>query len=102
SAISSILQEVRKGKVLSDISIFGERGEFIEAVALESSGITDKPLKRISFPKGAILACIIREINIIIPIGDSVIKPGDSVIIFAVKAAVKKLEKLLTVKLDFF
>ena len=102
SAISSILQEVRKGKVLSDISIFGERGEFIEAVALESSGITDKPLKRISFPKGAILACIIRETNIIIPKGDSVIKPGDSVIIFAVKAAVKKLEKLLTVKLDFF
>ncbi|WP_457551757.1 Trk system potassium transporter TrkA [Desulfobacula sp.] len=102
SAVSSILQEIRKGKVLSDISIFGERGEFIEAIALETSEITDKPLKKISFPAGAILVCIIRDGQIIIPSGDSVIKPKDRIIMFAVKHAVKKLEKLLTVKLDFF
>ena len=102
SAVSSILRKVRKGKVLSDISILGERGEFIEAIALETSDITDKPLKKISFPKGAILVCIIRDGLIIIPAGDSVIKPGDRIILFAVKHAVKKLEKLLTVKLDFF
>ena len=102
SAVSSILQDIRKGKVLSDISIFGERGEFIEAIALETSDITDKPLKKLSFPKGAILACIIRNGQIMIPTGDSVINPGDRIILFAVKHAVKKLEKLLTVKLDFF
>jgi len=102
SAVSSILQEVRKGKVLSDISIFGERGEFIEAIALETSDITDRPLKKLSFPKGAILVCIIRNGQIMIPTGDSVIKPGNRIIMFAVKHAVKKLEKLLTVKLDFF
>lgn len=102
SAVSSILQDVRQGKVLSDISIFGERGEFIEAIALETSDITDKPLKKISFPKGSILVSIIREGKIIIPTGDSIVKPGDRIITFAVKHAVKKLEKLLTVKLDFF
>ncbi|WP_300458979.1 Trk system potassium transporter TrkA [Desulfobacula sp.] len=102
SAVSSILQYVRKGKVLSDISIFGERGEFIEAIALETSGITNKPLKKISFPKGSILVCIIRDGNIMIPSGESVVKPGDRIILFAVKQSVKKLEKLLTVKLDFF
>jgi trk system potassium uptake protein len=42
SAVSSILQDVRKGKILSDISILGERAEFIEAMALETSGITDR------------------------------------------------------------
>jgi trk system potassium uptake protein TrkA len=102
SAISSILQNVRKGKVLSDISILGEGGEFIEAIALETSGITNKPLKKISFPKGAILVCIIRKTNIMIPSGVSIIKPGDMIIIFAVKPAVKKLEKLLTVNLEYF
>ncbi len=102
SAVSSILQEVRKGKVLSDISILGERGEFIEAIALETSDITNNPLKKISFPKGAILVCIVREGAVIIPAGDSIVKPGDRMILFAVKQAVKKLEKLLTVKLDFF
>lgn len=102
SAVSSILQDVRKGKVLSDISIFGERGEFIEAIALETSGISGRPLKKISFPKGAILVCIIRNGEIIIPAGDSVVDSGDRIILFAVKHAVKKLEKLLTVKLSFF
>ncbi|MBT6337992.1 MAG: Trk system potassium transporter TrkA [Desulfobacula sp.] len=102
SAVSSILKDVRKGKVLSDISILGERGEFIEAIALETSEITDQPLRKISFPKGAILVCIIRDGQIMIPAGDSVVRPNDRIIMFAVKNAVKKLEKLLTVKLDFF
>ena len=102
SAVSSILQEVRKGKVLSDISISGDRGEFIEAIALETSDITNNPLKKISFPKGAILVCIVREGEIIMPAGDSIVRPGDRMILFAVRQAVKKLEKLLTVKLDFF
>ncbi len=102
SAVSSILKEVRKGKVLSDISILGGQGEFIEAIALETSDITDLPLRKISFPKGVILVCIIRDGQIMIPAGNSVVKPNDRIIMFAVKSAVKKLEKLLTVKLDFF
>ena len=102
SAVSSILQNVRQGKVLSDISIFGERGEFIQAIALETSDITDRPLKDIHMPKGALLVCIIRNGTIIIPAGDSVVTPGDQIIVFTVKHAVKKMEKLLTVKLEFF
>jgi trk system potassium uptake protein TrkA len=102
SAVSSILQNVRQGKVLSDISIFGERGEFIQAIALETSDITNRPLKDIHMPKGALLVCIIRNGDIIIPTGDSVVTPGDQIIVFTVKQAVKKMEKLLTVKLEFF
>jgi len=102
SAVSSILQNIRKGNVLSDISIFGERGEFIEAIALETSDITKGPLRKISFPKGAILVCIIRNGKVMIPSGTSVVSPEDKIIIFAVKSAVKKLEKLLAVKLNFF
>lgn len=102
SAVSSILQDIRQGNVVSDISIFGERGEFIEAIALETSDITGAPLKKISFPKGAILVCIIRKDRVIIPAGDSRVCPGDRIILFAVQGAVKKLEKMLTVKLGFF
>jgi trk system potassium uptake protein TrkA len=102
SAVSAILQKVRQGKVLSDISIFGERGEFIQAVALETSDITNRPLKDLNMPKGALLVCIIRDGDIIIPTGNSVVTPGDQIILFTVKQAVKKMEKLLTVKLEFF
>jgi trk system potassium uptake protein TrkA len=102
SAINTIMQHIRKGKVLSDISIKGEQAEVIEAVALETSGIVGKPLRDISFPKGAMVAGIVHKETIIIPTGDSVIQPNDRVIIFARKEAVAKIEKILAVKLEYF
>jgi len=102
SAINSILQHIRKGKVLSAISIKGEQAEVIEAVALETSGIVEKPLRDISFPEGAMVAGIIRGELIIVPTGDSVIQPNDRVIIFARKEAISKIEKILSVKLEYF
>jgi len=102
SAARSILRDIRKGKVLSAVSVFGEGAEFIEAVALETSGITKKPLRKIAFPKGSILVCIIREDEIIIPSGESIVEPGDRIIMFSKKEDIQKLEKLLTVKLEFF
>ena len=74
----------------------------MEAMALATSGIVAKPLKRITFPKGAMVAGIIRGEKIIIPTGDSVIEPNDRVIIFATRKAVPGIEKLLSVKLEFF
>jgi trk system potassium uptake protein TrkA len=102
SAINTILQHIRKGKVLSAISIKGEQAELIEAIALETSEIVANPLRNISFPKGAMVAGIIRKDNIIIPTGESVIQPDDRVIIFARREAIPKIEKILAVKLEYF
>ncbi len=102
SAINTLLQHIRRGKVLSAISIKGEQAEVMEALALETSDIVDKPLKQMSFPKGAIVVGIIRKEDIIIPTGDSVIRPEDRVIIFARRKAIPKVEKILSVKLEYF
>jgi trk system potassium uptake protein TrkA len=102
SAINTILQHIRRGKVFSAISIKGEKAEVMEALALETSDIVDKPLKRISFPKGAMVAGVIRNDEIIIPTGDSLIRPGDRIIICASRKAVPKIEKILAVKLEYF
>jgi trk system potassium uptake protein TrkA len=88
--------------VLSAIAIKGEQAEVMEALALETSEIVDKPLSQISFPKGAIVTGIIRQEEIIIPTGDSVIRPDDRIIIFATKQAIPKVEKILAVKLEYF
>ncbi|NNL78341.1 MAG: Trk system potassium transporter TrkA [Desulfobacterales bacterium] len=102
SAVNTILQHIRRGKVLSAIAIKGEKGEVMEALALETSEIVDKPLKEISFPKGAIVAGIIRQEEIIIPTGDSLVRPHDRIIIFATRQAIPKVEKILAVKLEYF
>jgi len=101
SAINSILQHIRRGKVLSAISIKGEEGEVMEALALPTSAIVSKPLKKIAFPKGSMVAGIIRQETIIIPSGDSVIEPDDRIIIFATREAIPGVEKILAVKLEY-
>ena len=102
SAINSILQHIRRGKVLSAKTIKGEQGEVMEALALETSDIVGKPLRNISFPKGTLVTGIIRGEKISIPSGESVIEPGDRIIIFAQKSAIPKVEKILMVKLEYF
>lgn len=101
SAINTILQHIRRGKVLSAISIKGEEGEVMEALALATSDIVSKPLKKIAFPKGSMVAGIIRQEAIIIPSGDSVIEPDDRIIIFATREAIPGVEKILAVKLEY-
>ena len=102
AAVRAILQYIRPGKILSVSPLKGEHAEAIEAEALETSDIVNKPLHKVKMPKGAIVGAIFRENEIIIPRGDSVIKPGDRLIIFALQQVLPKLEKLLTVKLEYF
>jgi len=101
SAVNSILQHIRQGKVLSAVSLQNEAAEVLEAEALETSEVVGRPLKNIDFPKGALLIGILHDGRAIIPSGDSVVYPGDHVVIFAQKEVVSGVEKLLTVTLDY-
>lgn len=102
SAIRAILQYIRKGKVICVAPLQGEGAEAIEFEALETSDIVNIPLSNVKFPKGSIVGAIIRGEEIIIPRGQNMIKPHDHLIIFALKKAIPKLEKLFTVKLEYF
>ncbi|EFK06091.1 putative potassium transporter peripheral membrane component [delta proteobacterium NaphS2] len=102
AAVRAILQYIRPGKILSVAPLKGEHAEAIEAEALETSDIVNKPLHKVKMPKGAIVGAIFRKNEIIIPRGDTMIMPGDRLIIFALQQVLPKLEKLLTVKLEYF
>jgi trk system potassium uptake protein TrkA len=102
STVRAILQYIRRGKIISVAPLKGEHAEAIEAEALETSDIVNIPLSKVKFPKGAIVGAIVRGKQIIIPRGDNIIIPGDRLIIFALQQVVPKLEKLLTVKLEYF
>jgi len=102
AAINSILQYVRRGKVLSAMTLKGEEAEVLEAVALETSDMVGKPIQQIRFPKGALVIAIIRGEEVIIPTGDSVIQPQDQIVILSTRQAIPKVEKALMVKLEYF
>lgn len=102
AAVRAILQHIRRGRILSVAPLREEEAEAIEAEALETSDIVNTPLSRVPFPPGAILGAIVRGDEIIIPRGDTVIRPRDRLIIFALQQVSKKIEELLTVKLEYF
>lgn len=102
SAINRILQFIRKGKVLSVASFYEENAEAIEIVALDTSDLINKPLRNIKFPRGAIIGAVVRDRDIIIPTGDTIIRSGDRVIIFTLTSAIPSVERMLMVKMEYW
>jgi len=93
---SVILRSVRRGQVVSLVEMPEWNTEIMELVALPTTPIVDSPLREVNMPKGAIVAAISRGEQIIIPKGDSVILPGDRVILFTLPEAIPKVEQLFS------
>ena len=102
TAVSSILQFVRRGNILQVAAFQEEEAEAIEVEAMETSSIVGRPLVDVKFPKGAIVGAIVRGEETIIPRGSTVIEHGDRVIIFALTKAIRAVEKAVAVSLEFF
>jgi len=102
TTVSTILQHVRRGRIRGVHSLRDGMAEVIEAEALETSGLVGTPLRDVRLPSGIIVGAVVRGAQVIIPRGSTVIEARDRVIVFAEAAAVKKVEKLFSVRLEFF
>ncbi len=100
--VSTILQHVRRGRVRSVHTLSDGFGEIIEVEALETSGLVGPPLREAKLPEGVIVGAVVRDKEVIIPRGDTVVRTGDRVVLFAAAGAVKKVEKMFAVRLEFF
>ncbi|WP_207478773.1 Trk system potassium transporter TrkA [Arenibaculum pallidiluteum] len=100
--VSSILQHVRRGRIRAVHSLREGFAEIIEAEALETSSLVNQPLKDLRIPAGIIVGAIVRGSEVIIPRPSTVIKPHDRVIILAAAGQVRKVEKMFSVRLEFF
>jgi trk/ktr system potassium uptake protein len=101
TTISTILQHVRKGRIISVQSIEDGEAEVIEAVAMASSVLVGKPLRDADIPDGIKVAAIQRKDQLLFPDGDFVIKAGDHVVLFADKVSVPSVEKMFRVSHDY-
>lgn len=98
---SAILHFIRQGKVLS-VSSLHEDIEILEIEALETSNIVNTPIRRAKLPKGSLILSIEREGKVLVPDGRTVVVPGDKVLVQTNTASIKKIEKLFTVKMEYF
>ena len=100
--VSTILQHIRRGRIHSVHTLREGFGELIEAEAIESSGLVRPPLREVKLPNGVLLGALVRDGTVICPRGDTVIEAKDRVVLFAASEAVREVEKLFSVRLEYF
>ncbi|MGE0212188.1 MAG: Trk system potassium transporter TrkA [Parvibaculaceae bacterium] len=100
--VSSVLKHVRRGRIRGVHPVHGGEGEIIEAEALETSPVVGMPLREAELPAGVRLGAIVRDAQVVIPRGDTVIRPHDKIILFALKSDAQALEQLFRVSLEYF
>ena len=102
TTVSSILRHVRRGKVRAVYSVGGGEAEVIEAQVMATSPIAGKRIREAGFPGGSLVGAIESKGKVVMPRGDTVINVGDSLVVFAVRDAVRQVEGMFRVSMDFF
>jgi trk system potassium uptake protein len=92
-AAGVILKYVRKGKVLSIFEMPESDAETLEMVVAPRSRVAGKAIRDAGLPSGAIVGAVVHRGEIAIPRGDTVFRPDDHVVIFALPSAIPDLEK---------
>ena len=100
--VSSILRHVRRGRIHSAHTIRDGFGEIIEAEAMETTSLVGIPIKETELPENVLVGAIVRGDEVIFPRGDTVICANDRVILFAAADAVRDVEKIFSVGLEYF
>lgn len=98
SAVNSILQYIRQGKVLSSVSVGGDAAEMLEALVDEESLVAGKRVYELGLPKGILLLGVIRGGEAFIPSGQTVIQPQDRIVLLSLREKMSKLEGIVSKK----
>lgn len=91
-AASDIKRLVHKGNVVELTRIHGMEAEVVEFVVLPGSLVTQRVVRDLKFPKGAIMGGYIRGDQVEIVIGDTHIQPDDRVVVFSLPNCLKSVE----------
>lgn len=100
--ISRVLQHVRKGRIRSVYAVQQGAGEVIEAEALETSPLVGKPIRDLDLPEGIRIGAVSRAGTVLRPDGDFRIKAKDRVVLLAAAEAVRHVEQLFRVSIQYF
>lgn len=95
----AILRHVRRGAVESTLLLGEHEAEVLHLKVPETPtqiGIVTRPLKYLPFPKDTLVAAVIRGSEVMIGSGETVLQPGDELLVVARREAIEKLERMLS------
>ena len=96
-AAAHILRLTRQKEVVALSIVQGEKAEVLEIVLSDKARVANKVIRDIHFPRGMMIGSIVREDEVIIPGGNTILKPGDHLVVFSLPKTVQKLERYFSV-----
>lgn len=100
SLVSVILRHVRYPESAGALSLIEQiNAEIIEVAIPENSPVRDKSIAEMNIPKGVIFSMIRRDEEVILPRGDTLVKAGDTILIFSLQETMPKIIKMLGIKI---
>lgn len=102
TTVSTILQHIRRGRIKGVYSLMDGAAEVLDAVALETSPLVNKPLREASLPEGVMIGAVFRDGEVQMPTGDTVINAGDRIVLMSMRENVKDVEQMFRVSIEYF
>ncbi|MFZ5608629.1 MAG: Trk system potassium transporter TrkA [Pseudomonadota bacterium] len=102
TTVSTILGEIRRGRIRGVYSLQDGRAEVLEAEALDTSPLVGKTIAKAQLPEDIRFGAVVRKGQVMMARSDTVIEPKDRIIVFALDQSVAQVEQLFAVRLDFF
>lgn len=100
--VSTILQHVRRGRIRGVHPVQNGAAEIVEAEALETSPVVGVPLRDAELPPGVRIGALVRGEKVVIPTGETEIKPHDRIVLFVQENSVREVEKMFRVSVEYF
>ncbi len=90
-AASRIMRFTRREDVISFSILQDQNAEVIEMVLPSTAKVAGKKISQAGLPKGMIIGTLLRGEEIIIPYGETVLQPGDRLVVFTLPQVSDKL-----------
>ena len=95
STSDAIARYVKRGAVVSTYSLGFSGSEILQFHLTSGCRCLNIPLSKLNFPRTAVIGAVLKRGNVVTPRGDTVMRAGDEVVVFALSSGVADVE-------DFF
>ncbi|MEG2171736.1 MAG: Trk system potassium transporter TrkA [Desulfovibrionaceae bacterium] len=92
SAVNTLLNFIRQGKMLSSVAVGNEAADVLEVIAQAGTPLVGMPLKDLALPKGALAVSMLRGTEVYIPNGNTVFEADDHVVILCARDVMSAVE----------
>ena len=93
-AANNIFRYIRKGDVVAMTKLNNMNAELLEFLVSPGSGVCNKIVRNIDFPRSAVIGGVIRDGKGLIALGGFQILAGDRIVVCCLPQSIKKVEKL--------